>query len=93
VEDEEVLEKVKKEYVTPGETVIVVYDYDKYAEKTAAWCKEHGWLYKDKFSITGREAQCVIVLSNDTQPEAISRGRNLLVMVTADGRLVMCFRV
>ena len=50
-------------------------------ERAAAWCEEKGWKYHRANNITGCEAQCVILLNCTLEPEFLTRGRNLLIVV------------
>ena len=50
-------------------------------KRAAAWCEERGWKYQDAENITGCEAQCVVLLKCALEPEFLTRGRNLLIIV------------
>ena len=61
--------------------------YEMRSAKAKKWCSEHQWRYLKGFNIFGSEDQGVILLDLlDLSPELISRGRNLLVIVTARGK-------
>ena len=47
-----------------------------------AWCKERGWQYHRAGNITGCEAKCVVLLNCDLDPEVITRGINMLIIVS-----------
>ena len=47
-----------------------------------AWCKERGWGYHAAGNITGCEAKCVVLLDCGLVPEWITRGINMLIIVT-----------
>ena len=62
--------------------VMVLYDGDDNEIPAAlSWCGERGWQYHDAEDITGCEAQCVILLDCLLQPEFITRGINMLIIV------------
>ena len=87
VEDREVLEKVRDEYVGEGQTVTVLYNKDEDSEGGRQWCREQGWPYRAWHDYVGSEAGVVVVMGRAVAyPEAISRGRQGLVMVTTRGR-------
>ena len=81
-----VLEMVKEEY-TDSLSVTVIHKYRKSSEEVRVWCQGQGWRYVWEDRMTGSEDQCVVLLAdrNNQYLEAISRGRNLLVMVTTRG--------
>ena len=56
-------------------------------EEVRSWCWTQGWRYVEGDSVTGSEDQCVVLLPgrNSEYLEPISRGRNLLVVVTTRG--------
>ena len=49
-----------------------------------SWCGERGWQYHNASNITGCEAQCVIILNCNLRPEFITRGINMLIIVSND---------
>ena len=84
VSDEEVLEFVNENYVDDEakQSFTVIHDYDYPTPEAEKWCSEHQWRYLKWSEIYGSEDQGVILLDVMLFPEQISRGRNLLVIVT-----------
>ena len=84
--DVSVLEMVK-EY-TNSRSVRVIHGYRKFGEEARVWCQEQGWrcFYDDR--ITGSEDECLVLMGDRDSGylESISRGRNLLVVVTTRGK-------
>ena len=62
--------------------VMVLY-YGDSDERTAAWCKERGWKYHKAGHIYGCEAQCVVLLNCPLVTEFLTRGRNMLIILTS----------
>ena len=60
---------------------MVLYYYFE-SPAVLSWCGERGWQYHDASNITGCEAQCVIILYCYLQPEFITRGINMLIIVS-----------
>ena len=83
VTDAAILQLIQKEYVT-NETTTVMYK-DIPDEEASAWCKKQGWGYVREAMMFGSEDQCVVLLRARPTVEFVSRGRNLLVMVTTRG--------
>ena len=82
-----VLEMLKEEY-TGSLSVTLIDGYQEYYnEEVSGWCRRQGWRYVEDGSETGSENQCVVLLadSDTAYLEAISRGKNLLVVVTTQG--------
>ena len=54
------------------------------SDEIRVWCKEQDWRYVKEDRINGSEDQCVVLLGDHASAylESISRGRNLLVVVT-----------
>ena len=50
------------------------------------WCMENGWRYEEEVLFFGCEDQFLVMIDVLLQPEYITRGRNLLVMVTTRGK-------
>ena len=74
---ERVEEIIGREYTD----VMVLYDFNK-DNLAGAWCKERGWQYHPVWNITGCEAKCVVLLDCYLEPEEITRGINMLIIVT-----------
>ena len=82
--DVAMLQLVKKDYIQ-AETVTVLHGKNRPSEEARAWCEGQGWGYVDEAMINGSEAQCVVLLGAEFCTETVSRGRNLLVVVTSLG--------
>ena len=82
--DVAMLQLVKEDYIQ-AETVTVLHAKNRPSEEARAWCEGQGWGYVDQAMIYGSEAQCVVLLGAQVYPETVSRGRNLLVVVTTLG--------
>ena len=61
------------------DNVTVLY-YKKDAE-AMDWCNQRGYKYIDRFNMTGAEDQVVILLNTDVEPEGITRGISMLIIV------------
>ena len=61
-------------------------NYENFSAEAEKWCSEHQWRHLERDNIFGSEDQGVILLDTILIPEAISRGRNLLVIVTTRGK-------
>ena len=48
----------------------------------AQLCGEKGWQYRNADNITGCEAKCVVLLACPLNPEIITRGINMLVILS-----------
>ena len=79
----EILERVEEIIGLKYSDVMVLYPYSRlYDDLAAAWCRERGWQYHSGRSITGCEASCVVLLHCMLYPEYITRGINMLIIVT-----------
>ena len=76
----EMLERVEEIIGLEYTDVMVLYSGDK-DDLAGAWCKERGWQYHSARNITGCEAKCVVLLECDLDPETITRGINMLIIV------------
>ena len=87
VTDEQVLEFIKENYLaeTNLSGTVLYYSGDPIAA-AKDWCRKHGWKYLDEDEITGSEDQCIVLMDGELTTEKISRGRNLLVIVTTRGK-------
>ena len=81
-----VLEMVKEEY-KDSLSITVIHEWGKPSDEVVVWCQGQGWRYVWYNEMTGSEDQCVVLLAGRTSQylESISRGRNLLVVVTTRG--------
>ena len=76
----EMLERVET-MVGQYQDVIVLHRFGYYDERAAAWCRGRGWRYVNARNITGCEAQCVVLIECVLEPEFLTRGKNLLIIV------------
>ena len=78
----QMLERVEDIVAGRYQDVMVLHFGNKFGDKSAEdWCGERGWQYHDANTITGCEAQCVILLDCSLRPERITRGINMLIIV------------
>ena len=77
----QMLERLEDIVAGRYQDVVALYDNDRSDERAAAWCGERGWQYLSARSISGCEAQCVILLDCDLGAEYITRGINMLIIV------------
>ena len=83
----EMLDRVEK---IPGiekykDNVIVLgleTDFGNEEGKAAQLCRQKGWQYLHADNITGFEAKCVVLLACPLTPEFITRGINMLVILS-----------
>merc|ERR1711971_50187 len=90
VTDDQVLNFIKENYLTGEKLSVTVLQSGANPSATAEkWCGEHKWRsLADPTSIVGSEDQCIVLMDPETMvPEFISRGRNLLVIVTTRGKI------
>ena len=92
VTDDQVLNFIKENYLGGANLRLSVTVLQSGANPSATaeqWCGERKWRHlADTTSIVGSEDQCIVLLDPETTvPEFISRGRNLLVIVTTRGKL------
>ena len=85
VTDEQVLKFVSQTFVAECELSTTVVDDDP-SMRSHKWCHKHGWRYLGTSEVHGREDQCMVLMDTRLIPELISRGRNLLVIVTTRGK-------
>ena len=86
VSDEEVFEFVNENFGDDEAKQSFTVVYKTPGAEAEKWCSEHQWRYLDRYNIFGSEDQGVILLDPYLSPEQISRGRNLLVIVTTRGK-------
>ena len=81
----EMMERVLKipELKQYNNNVTVLYNYEKDAE-VMDMCHKRGYRYIRNNNITGAEDQVVILLNTEVYPEEITRGINMLIIVTND---------
>ena len=87
VPDRTILELIKKEYMSDKEhaTILSYKENESEIEEIAQWCDQNGCRYiTDKYP-WGIEDQVVVIFNSSPGPEALSRARNCLIMVTTDG--------
>ena len=71
------IEKIVNEY---EDSVMVLYRFND--ERAAAWCIQRGWDYQHEYNIYGCEARCVVLLECGVYSEFITRGINLLIILS-----------
>ena len=87
VTDGEVLDFINENFVAEAHLSVTVLYGDDPNAKAEEWCSEHRWRYLSAAEIWGCENQCVVMIDIGTMhTEFISRGRNLLVIVSTRGR-------
>ena len=82
-----VLEMLKEEYTNSLSVTVIHGDglESGVSEEIRVWCEGQDWRYVEEDRIHGSEDQCVVLMGGSAcyYPESISRGRNLLVVVTS----------
>ena len=81
----EMMERVLKipELKQYKDNVTVLYDGRKDAE-VMDMCHKRRYRYIDSYNMTGAEDQVVILLNTSVEPEYITRGINMLIIVNND---------
>ena len=62
--------------------IVLGIDFGNEEGKTAQLCRQRGWQYLHADNITGFEAKCVVLLACPLTPEFITRGINMLVILS-----------
>ena len=62
--------------------IVLGTDFGNEEGKAAQLCKRRGWRYYHADNITGCEAKCVVLLACPLTPEFITRGINMLVILS-----------
>ena len=65
-----------------GNVVVLGTDFGNEKGKAAQLCRQRGWQYLHADNITGFEAKCVVLLACPLTPEFITRGINMLVILS-----------
>ena len=80
----EMMERVLKipELAQYNNNVTVMHGYKKYDAAVKDMCNELGYKYINDLNMTGAEDQVVILLNTNMLPEMITRGINMLVIVS-----------
>ena len=65
-----------------GNVIVLGTDFGKEEGKAAQLCRQKGWQYYHADNITGYEAKCVVLLACPLTPEFITRGINMLVILS-----------
>ena len=81
----EMMERVLKipELEQYKDNVTVLYPGSRKKDDDAMdWCNQRGYKYIEEDNITGAEDQVVILLNTNVWPEYITRGINMLIIVT-----------
>ena len=69
------------------DTGTVLYQQGNPRAAAERWCaSNNGWRYIEAHKMVGSEDRCVVLMDVGVPPEFISRGRNLLVIVTTRGK-------
>ena len=62
--------------------IVIGTDFGSELAKAAQLCRQKGWQYLHADNITGYEAKCVVLLACPLTPEFITRGINMLVILS-----------
>ena len=62
--------------------IVLGIDFGNEEGKAAQLCRQKGWQYLHADNITGFEAKCVVLLACPLTPEFITRGINMLVILS-----------
>ena len=62
--------------------IVLGTDFGNEEGKAAQLCRTRGWRYLHADNITGYEAKCVVLLACPLTPEFITRGINMLVILS-----------
>ena len=62
--------------------IVLGIDFGNEEGKAAQLCRQRGWHYHHADNITGFEAKCVVLLACPLSSEFITRGINLLVILS-----------
>ena len=62
--------------------IVLGIDFGNEEGKAAQLCRQRGWRYLHADNITGFEAKCVVLLACPLTPEFITRGINMLVILS-----------
>ena len=62
--------------------IVLGTDFGTEGGKAAQLCRQRGWQYFHADNITGYEAKCVVLLACPLTPEFITRGINMLVILS-----------
>lgn len=65
-----------------GNVIVIGTDFGNEGGKAAQLCRKRGWKYHHADNITGFEAKCVVLLACPLTPEFITRGINMLVILS-----------
>ena len=65
-----------------GEYKDILVLYSQNDKKAGDWCRARRRKYRSVLNIYGCEAQCVVLLDGWLQPEFITRGVNMLIIVS-----------
>ena len=77
---------LKEEY-TGSLSVTLIEGYGDYYKEARRLCRRLGWRYVKEVRVAGSEDQCVVLVRSRANAylELLSRGKNLLVVVTTRG--------
>ena len=62
--------------------IVIGTDFGNKEGKAAQLCSQRGWQFHHADYITGFEAKCVVLLACPLTPEFITRGINMLVILS-----------
>ena len=62
--------------------IVIGTDFGNEKGNAAQLCRRKGWKYLNADNITGFEAKCVVLLACPLTPEFITRGINMLVILS-----------
>ena len=65
-----------------GNVIVLGTDFGNEKGRAAQLCRLRGWQYLHADNITGYEAKCVVLLACPLTPEFITRGINMLVILS-----------
>ena len=62
--------------------IVLGNDFGNAEGRAVQLCRQRGWQYLNADNITGFEAKCVVLLACPLTPEFITRGINMLVILS-----------
>ena len=76
------VEKIPEIEKYRGNVIVLGTDFGNEKGRAAQLCTQKGWQYLHADNITGFEAKCVVLLACPLTPEFITRGINMLVILS-----------
>ena len=87
VTDDQVLDFINENFLDEIKGGTVLHQQGNPSGAAARWCTSNsGWRYVEAPKMVGSEDQQVVLMDVGLAPEYLSRGRNLLVIVTTRGK-------